>query len=546
MPYGLPKEIDTPEMNAKMERCVSDIQKKGKDKESAIKICKAQMMKASESKQFAEWSTAFINDLPDSCFAYISSGGKKDSDGKTTPRSLRHLPYKDADGKPDLAHVRNALARLEHTQIPEEAKPGIKKKLEDILGKEKASDRFVGVFPFEFSEPDMEEGDDGVPSMIHLIPIGQWDHEAYGPITITMSDINEFCQNFNAQIRKGVPITAGHEGMSELPAVGWITKVEARDTGLWGEVEWTDTGRALLCDKAFKFFSPEFYRDYEDPETHQIYRNVITGGALTKSPYFKELEAVVFSEFKIKNNFNDKNTMEINEIVAKDIITLTDDEKAFLKEHTSELTEEQKTSFASVIEEPVAGETDEERVEREAKEKADEEAKIGAENEAKGFNPDGSEKVSASEKVMISAGELAILRSKADAGQKAFAELQKQKMDVEVSSLMFSESNKKGKFLPKSKDSVRAFMESLNDKQRSSFSALVAELPTAGLFSEKGDGNDPTNGLAMAEVENKVKAKMSENKDIKYSQALKEVMSENAGLEERYDRELPSATKKNA
>lgn len=46
MPYGMPKGMDTPETNAKMERCVSDVMKSGHDKTSAIKICKAAMIKA--------------------------------------------------------------------------------------------------------------------------------------------------------------------------------------------------------------------------------------------------------------------------------------------------------------------------------------------------------------------------------------------------------------------------------------------------------------------------------------------------------------------
>lgn len=60
----------------------------------------------------AEWSTAYVNDLPDSSFAYIESGGKKDSEGKTVPRSLRHYPHHDASGKIDLPHLRNALSRV--------------------------------------------------------------------------------------------------------------------------------------------------------------------------------------------------------------------------------------------------------------------------------------------------------------------------------------------------------------------------------------------------------------------------------------------------
>ena len=61
-------------------------------------------------------SSKKVNNLPDSDFAYISPGGTKDSEGKTTPRSLRHLPI------PDAAHVRNALARLNQTDIPAAAK----------------------------------------------------------------------------------------------------------------------------------------------------------------------------------------------------------------------------------------------------------------------------------------------------------------------------------------------------------------------------------------------------------------------------------------
>ena len=71
----------------------------------------------------AEMSSKQKNDLPDSDFAYIQPGGKKDSEGKTTPRSLRHLPINDA------AHVRNALARLDQTDISAEAKKTALKKI---------------------------------------------------------------------------------------------------------------------------------------------------------------------------------------------------------------------------------------------------------------------------------------------------------------------------------------------------------------------------------------------------------------------------------
>ncbi len=60
----------------------------------------------------AEWSTAFVNALPDSAFAVIKPGGTKDDEGKTIPRSNRMLPYKDDAGKVDLPHLRNSLSRV--------------------------------------------------------------------------------------------------------------------------------------------------------------------------------------------------------------------------------------------------------------------------------------------------------------------------------------------------------------------------------------------------------------------------------------------------
>ena len=75
-----------------------------------------------------EMTRKSINDLPDSDFAYIEPGGKK-VDGKTVPRSLRHLPIHDA------AHVRNALARLSQTKISAEAKSQALKKIKSAAKK---------------------------------------------------------------------------------------------------------------------------------------------------------------------------------------------------------------------------------------------------------------------------------------------------------------------------------------------------------------------------------------------------------------------------
>jgi hypothetical protein len=63
-----------------------------------------------------EWDTAYINTLPDSAFALVVPG-EKDKEGRTVPRTNRNLPYKDRNDKVDLPHLRNAMARVTHTNL---------------------------------------------------------------------------------------------------------------------------------------------------------------------------------------------------------------------------------------------------------------------------------------------------------------------------------------------------------------------------------------------------------------------------------------------
>jgi len=86
-----------------------------------------------ESEDKAVWSTAQVNDLPDSSFLYISPGGQKDGEGKTKPRTLRHFPYKDASGKIDLPHLRNAIARIPQANIPADKKTSLQARARRLL-----------------------------------------------------------------------------------------------------------------------------------------------------------------------------------------------------------------------------------------------------------------------------------------------------------------------------------------------------------------------------------------------------------------------------
>jgi hypothetical protein len=81
----------------------------------------------------AVWSTAYVNDLPDSAFLYVRPGGSKNGDGKTVPRTNRMFPVKNAGGMVDLPHLRNALARIPQANLSADLKERLAAKARRML-----------------------------------------------------------------------------------------------------------------------------------------------------------------------------------------------------------------------------------------------------------------------------------------------------------------------------------------------------------------------------------------------------------------------------
>jgi len=60
----------------------------------------------------AAWTTDYYDQLPDSAFLVIEGGGSRDDTGRTEPRHKRWHPYRDADGRIDVPHLKNAVSLL--------------------------------------------------------------------------------------------------------------------------------------------------------------------------------------------------------------------------------------------------------------------------------------------------------------------------------------------------------------------------------------------------------------------------------------------------
>lgn len=90
-----------------------------------------------EGREKAVWSTAYVNDLPDSSFLYIEPGGRKDGEGKTVPRTLRYFPVRNADGTIDLPHLRNAIARIPQSGLSQALKDRLQAEARGLLEQER-------------------------------------------------------------------------------------------------------------------------------------------------------------------------------------------------------------------------------------------------------------------------------------------------------------------------------------------------------------------------------------------------------------------------
>lgn len=128
---------------------------------------------------------------------------------------------------------------------------------------------------------------------------GEFESPRYGTIVITAQRNQNFVENFRSAVyQEKLPIDAEHE--TKLSgAVAWVTDMRLNDDkSVDAKVDWTDRGRTLMEEDRFKYFSPEFYDEWEDPATGETYADVAIGGALTTRPFFKEksLRPLVASE----------------------------------------------------------------------------------------------------------------------------------------------------------------------------------------------------------------------------------------------------------
>ena len=127
---------------------------------------------------------------------------------------------------------------------------------------------------------------------VHLVPSGTFTgRDGRGPYVLANAQaVLQESQRYMGKHK--MPIDYDHqidnaEKNGQLaPAAGWITSLEARKDGIWGEVEWTAKAEALIAGGEYRYLSPVFTHAKDGT----IYR--VLRAALTNNPNLSELKAL--------------------------------------------------------------------------------------------------------------------------------------------------------------------------------------------------------------------------------------------------------------
>lgn len=347
----------------------------------------------------AKWTTAYINTLPDSSFAYIEAGGKKDKEGKTIPRSLRHLPYKDASGKIDLPHLRNAIARAPHVKdkngnsLSNAIVSRIQKKLRALLEsntKKELSEEKIIYQVMNSGNIELEDKQDLSEFQKELLRVGSWYHGASkdGILKVTKEMLKSIIKNFKDKVLDNVFVPLGHPTVDDPSKnVGEVKDLELskEEDKLIATIDVKEKSIAeKIHDGLIKGISASFIENYIKKDNGEHVGPTLFHAALVNEPYIKGMEGFVPLSDELKDSL-------VIPILNIDVPTVLSEMEKRIKELEEKLDKNNETSEETSEEETPKEETPEETSKEDNSEETQKEETSG-ETKSSEVGPEAEEK----------------------------------------------------------------------------------------------------------------------------------------------------------
>lgn len=251
-----------------------------------------------DSMMMAVWTAKEVNDLPDSAFLYIESGGEKDSEGKTIPRELRHFPYKNSAGEIDLPHLRNAIARIPQSDLPQSVKDKVQahaqKLLEEESDKKEAS--YAGYALNTEPVICLAVGDTKiVDGVVHkflkkdILKVGEYTHPKEGwRLSVTPEKLQQYKRAFDLMQKNGVKVEVPTDHSPDAKDnLGYVVEmsVEPDEKGvptLYGIHEIVGDEAIGICQRCTQV-SATIHRDFIDGKQNR-YGEAIINSSVVQQP----------------------------------------------------------------------------------------------------------------------------------------------------------------------------------------------------------------------------------------------------------------------
>src|SRR5688572_7814218 len=154
---------------------------------------------------------------------------------------------------------------------------------------------------------------EGRKKWIQAMKVGQYVHPTYGQISFRSDRIQRFADSVKKKVR-GIALDIDYDHKADPArgneAAGWVEDAKVEGDALYLLVEWTKTASEKIAEGAYRYFSPEFQDEWQDP-TGITHRDVLFGGGITNRPFLKDLLPVNLSELTFAEKKNEGKGMDL-------------------------------------------------------------------------------------------------------------------------------------------------------------------------------------------------------------------------------------------
>lgn len=295
-------------------------------------------------------------------------------------------------------------------------------------------------------------------------------------LEITDSMLEDYVRNYKANVY-GTELQINLNHMRGTDAAGWIVDVYKSGVSLMAKVELTILGVEKIKNKLYKFVSSELAPQYPHCETGVLVSNVLIGAALTNTPALKRQQPISLSEIDkaliLKSSMFKK---YIEDLQGRAKLTVEDVKLA--RTLLSEVAPEDADQAQADVEDLEKKQQEQAEADKKAEEDAKAEADAKAKAQADALAEQGKNTVSLEEHNRLK------------------AELEVKTLTEEVSkTLVLSDKNKDLAFgfLDEDVPAVVAFLQGLNDVQRTAFKGLVSKVKSVDFSTRGGKATETVN-----------------------------------------------------